>query len=561
MQPAKPKPTFSERLELLLSSLSLRLSLLLFAVIIAAFAVHAYVNVRATSRQGQETAYRCAQRFIDLIKRSTHYGMLLNRKADVDNIIRTVAQAEGVQGVRVYDKQGTIIFSADSTEIGSSVDLQAEACVSCHAGTRPLQSVPVAGRTRVFQHPEVGRVLGLIDPIENAPECYNAACHAHPPEQSVLGVLDVRMSLADVDRRIDAATQEVVIAAIVMALLAGISAAAFIVRVVRKPVKRVIEGAEKVAAGDLDTEIEVESSNEIGQLASAFNDMTRDLREARRELTQWSDRLEIKLKEKTDELSLTQRQVAHMDKMASLGKLAATVAHELNNPLAGILNYAKLVDRTVQETGDALPNRDELTRYLGLIQKEADRSGVIVRNLLTFARPSNIEHALHSLNSILERCVMLVNHHIQISDVELDVSYLEGDDKLVCDAYQLEQAIVALLVNGLEAMPDGGTLRISAEPLGNSIEMTISDTGVGIPEDVLPHIFEPFYSSKDRPEMSGMGLAVVYGIIHHHGGQIAVDSHVGRGTDFRIVLPRKQPWQPAVGDSAASRHDPLTETP
>jgi signal transduction histidine kinase len=110
-------------------------------------------------------------------------------------------------------------------------------------------------------------------------------------------------------------------------------------------------------------------------------------------------------------------------------------------------------------------------------------------------------------------------------------------------------------------MPDGGTLRISAEPLGNSIEMTISDTGVGIPEDVLPHIFEPFYSSKDRPEMSGMGLAVVYGIIHHHGGQIAVDSHVGRGTDFRIVLPRKQPWQPAVGDSAASRHDPLTETP
>jgi two-component system NtrC family sensor kinase len=561
VQPAKPKPTFSERLELLLSSLSLRLSLLLFAVIIAAFAVHAYVNVRATSRQGQETAYRCAQRFIDLIKRSTHYGMLLNRKADVDNIIRTVAQAEGVQGVRVYDKQGTIIFSADSTEIGSSVDLQAEACVSCHAGTRPLQSVPVAGRTRVFQHPEVGRVLGLIDPIENAPECYNAACHAHPPEQSVLGVLDVRMSLADVDRRIDAATQEVVIAAIVMALLAGISAAAFIVRVVRKPVKRVIQGAEKVAAGDLDTEIEVESSNEIGQLASAFNDMTRDLREARRELTQWSDRLEIKLKEKTDELSLTQRQVAHMDKMASLGKLAATVAHELNNPLAGILNYAKLVDRTVQETGDVLPNRDELTRYLGLIQKEADRSGVIVRNLLTFARPSNIERALHSLNSILERCVMLVNHHIEISDVELDVSYLEGDDKLVCDAYQLEQAIVALLVNGLEAMPDGGTLRISAEPLGNSIEMTISDTGVGIPEDVLPHIFEPFYSSKDRPEMSGMGLAVVYGIIHHHGGQIAVDSHVGRGTDFRIVLPRKQPWQPAVGDSAASRHDPLTETP
>jgi two-component system NtrC family sensor kinase len=558
MPRAKPRPTSASRLELLLSSLSLRLSLLLFAVIIAAFAVHAYINVRATSRQGQDTAYRCAQRFIDLIKRSTHYGMLLNRKVDVDNIIRTVAQAEGVQGVRVYDKQGTIIFSADSTEIGTSVDLQAEACVSCHAGTRPLQSVPATRRTRVFERPGAGRILGLIDPIENAPECYNAACHAHPPEQSVLGVLDVRMSLADVDRRIEAATREVVIAAIVMALLAGMSAAAFIMRVVREPVKRLIIGADKVAAGDLDTEISVASSSEIGQLAAAFNDMTRDLRDARAELTQWSDRLELKLKEKTDELSLTQRQVAHMDKMASLGKLAATVAHELNNPLAGILNYAKLVDRTLQESAEPVPDREQLTRYLGLIQKEADRSGVIVRNLLTFARPSSVEHTLHSLNAILERCVMLVNHHIEISDVELEAKYLEGDDQLVCDAYQLEQAIVALLVNGLEAMPNGGSLRLSAEPLGNSIQITISDTGVGIPEDALPHIFEPFYSSKDRPEMSGMGLAVVYGIIHHHGGQIGVESEANQGTTVRIVLPRRQRWRPSIDEDGAS--EPDTET-
>lgn len=559
MQPTTSQPPSSSWFKLLLNSLSLRLSLLLFAVIIAAFAVHAFINVRATSRQGQETAYRCAQRFIDLIKRSTHYGMLLNRKVDVDNIIRTVAQAEGVYGVRVYDKQGTIIFSADSTEIGTSVDLQAEACVSCHEGTRPLQSVPVNRRTRVFERPDAGRILGLIDPIENASECYNAACHAHPPEQSVLGVLDVRMSLADVDRRIQAATREVVIAAIILALLAGISAAAFIIRVVREPVKRLTIGAEKVAAGQLDTEIKVESGNEIGQLATAFNNMTRDLREARKELTQWSDRLEIKLKEKTDELSLTQRQVAHMDKMASLGKLAATVAHELNNPLAGILNYAKLVDRTLDESEEPLQEREQLKRYLGLIQREADRSGVIVRNLLTFARPSNVEHAHHSLNAILERCVMLISHHLKLSNVELEARYLEGDDGLVCDAYQLEQAIVALLVNGLEAMPSGGILRLAAEPLGSSIQIAISDTGMGIPEDALPHIFEPFYSSKDRPEMSGMGLAVVYGIVHHHGGQIGVDSQVNHGTTFRIVLPRKQRWQPSVDQDQAAETEPEAE--
>jgi two-component system NtrC family sensor kinase len=155
--------------------------------------------------------------------------------------------------------------------------------------------------------------------------------------------------------------------------------------------------------------------------------------------------------------------------------------------------------------------------------------------------------------------VMLISHHLKLSNVELEARYLEGDDGLVCDAYQLEQAIVALLVNGLEAMPSGGILRLAAEPLGSSIQIAISDTGMGIPEDALPHIFEPFYSSKDRPEMSGMGLAVVYGIVHHHGGQIGVDSQVNHGTTFRIVLPRKQRWQPSVDQDQAAETEPEAE--
>jgi two-component system NtrC family sensor kinase len=545
------KQQLPNRLKALLSSLSLRLSLLLFAVIITCFSVYTFFNVRSTSRYNEDTVSSYAQRFSDLIQRSTHYGMLLNRKADVHNIIRTIARAEGVEGVHIYDKQGTIIFSADSAEIGTTVDLQAEACVSCHSADMPLQSVPASSRARIFEQPQRGRILGLIDPIENSPECYNASCHAHPPEQSILGVLDVRMSLAEADARMLTARRQIIIAATFMALLAGISSAAFILWMVRRPMNHLIAGARKVAGGDLDTEIGMEGGDEIGQLATEFNKMTRDLRDAQQEVTEWSDRLESKLQEKTAELSLTQRQVAHMDKMASLGKLAATVAHELNNPLAGILNYAKLAGRTIGESASKIAERDELDDYLRLIQKEADRSGVIVRNLLTFARPAGVELALHRLNAIIERSVMLVRHHLEMSDVRLETTLLEGDDQLICDADQLEQAMVALLVNGVEAMPGGGRLELKAEGVGSSIQLTIADCGVGISKDALPHIFEPFYSSKDRPEMSGLGLSVVYGIVHHHWGQIEVDSEIDRGTAFRILLPRRPPWERKAEDGTA----------
>jgi two-component system NtrC family sensor kinase len=341
------------------------------------------------------------------------------------------------------------------------------------------------------------------------------------------------------DAQLAATRREIIVAGILTALAAGLLSAGFIVWVVRRPVKQLTSGVERVAQGDLETEIQVRSRNEIGQLAGAFNEMTRDLNEARRQLTEWSMRLETNLQEKTEELGQTQRQVAHMEKMASLGKLAATVAHELNNPLAGILNYAKLVDRTFRESDVALPDREELDRYITLIQKEANRSGQIVKNLLIFARRSGAEFALHRLNPVLDRAVMLVRHALEMASIQLEMSPLEGDDQLICDADQVEQALVALLINAVEAMPGGGTLGLAAEASGDRVVLTVEDSGVGIPKESLPHIFEPFYTSKNDIEGSGLGLAVVYGIIQRHGGSIEVQSEVEQGTRFRIVLPRR----------------------
>lgn len=525
---------------ILLNSLSTRLFILMFVLIAAAFTTYTIISIRTMSQDSQHIVKVYAERFRDMIQRSTHYSMLLNRKEDVYQIIYNIAQLAGVEDVRIYDKQGVIIYSADAGDIGTSVDLDAEACITCHETGTPLQAVPVDSRTRIFDGPSGYRVMGLIDPIENAPECYNAACHAHSANQSILGVLDVTMSLELMDQRMAVARRRAVIGALVTAMMAGLLAVAFIDRMVRKPVHELIRGAQVVASGNLDTEIEVKSQDELGQLATAFNQMTGDLRDAQHELTEWSNILESKLREKTDELSRTQQQIAHMDKMASLGKLAATVAHELNNPLAGILNYAKLVDRTIQESETDLPEKEELYRHLRLIQKEASRSGEIVRNLLIFARPAGVELALHSLNQILDRSVMLVRHHIEMSGIKLEMTVLLDDDQLVCDADQMEQAIVALLVNAVEAMPNGGTLKIIIDDIDGSINISIADSGVGIQEEALPSIFEPFFTSKEKTDGAGLGLAVVYGIIQRHQAHIEVESTVGVGTMFRIKLPRRQ---------------------
>jgi two-component system NtrC family sensor kinase len=520
--------------------LAARLFLLLAITLAATFGAYTLLSLRTTRAQWEEMVHDHAQQLSDVILSSTRYSMLLNRKEDVHHTIEAVAAAPEVENVRVYDKLGVIISSAQPEEIGRSVDLKAEACVSCHTGPRPLQTVPVAERTRIFSRPGGGRVLGLISPIPNAPDCSTAACHAHPAGQSVLGVLDVTMSLAENDAQLALIERDALAAAIAFAVLAALVSAVFLARVVRRPVRALICGARRVASGDLTGEIQVRRGSEMGELALAFNNMTRDLARARQELTEWSKRLETNLQEKTSELGRTQRQIAHMDKMASLGRLAAMVAHELNNPLAGIVGYSRLVQRTLREGALPETERAELLRYLEAIQKEAARSGDIVRNLVAFARPSGQAFRAQSLAPVIERALMLVGHSLAMAQVKVEAAAFEGDDVVSCDADQVQQALVALLVNAVEAMPSGGTLKIRASGSADSVRIEIQDSGCGIAKEALPHLFEPFFTSKEASGGAGLGLAVVYGIVRRHGGSIEVDSEVGRGTTFRITLPRER---------------------
>ncbi len=518
---------------------SVKLYLLLLAGMLLVFSIHTYMNIKTTSSSLTDYVYASADRASDLIVRSTRYSMLLNRKEDVHQTINTLGSEPGFVGINIYNKVGEIIFSTDSLRVGQKVDLNAEACNICHSSDAPLVSVPAKSRMRVYTSPEQGHILGLINPIRNEPECYNGACHAHSPEQTVLGVLDVKMSLAAVDERVARARNAMIVSSLAMLLLMALIPAVFIYRVISKPIRRLKEGMNTVAAGDLDTRIGLHSHDEIGDLAKAFDKMSADLKTARDELHEWGRTLEQRIASKTDELQQAQSQIIHMEKMASLGKLSASVAHEINNPLFGILTYAKLSLRELESQPLDEGVTASIRKYLSCIREESGRCGDIVKNLLEFARHTGGEFEEHHLNPIVDQTLFLLAHHLDMQQVTVKKELTSGDDTLVCDAKQLQQALIAICINAVEAMPDGGSLTVRTAGDDDSTRVEIIDTGVGIEEDVLPRIFEPFFSTKEAESGMGLGLAVAYGIVQRHQGRIEVQSKPDKGTRVAITLPRK----------------------
>ena len=527
-------------------SASARLLAPLLLTIVVVFSIYAFLSFRAISQEWNESVYSYARKFGELVKRATNHGMLVNRNDDVQYVVQLVASSPGVEALNIYNKQGVVAFSHDPSKVGQQVDLQAEACVVCHDKTAPLKAVNTEKRTRVYRNSAGRRVFGVIEPIENEPRCARSGCHAPVTEQSILGIMDVQMSLEPLDLALADARRRSLWLTIAVMLMVSAGTIAFVYRIVRRPVMKLVEGTQRIAQGDLDTRIDVTSRDELGVLASAFNGMTQDLHKAREEANQWSQRLEQKVVEKTAELGRIQRQVLLMEKMASLGKLAATVAHELNNPLGGILNYAKLVERVVRDEKLDEAGKREVQRYLAAIQQESRRSGDIVRNLLLFARPSQASFAPVRLSQIIERSLLLIQHRMAMASIACEYQPTEQNDLLTCDPDQIQQVLVALLMNAIEAMEDGGTLRLAVTPTASTIELVVADTGVGIPEDAIGHIFEPFFSTKDKESGVGLGLAVVYGIVQGHHGTIDVTSQPGKGATFTVRLPRspKPPESP-----------------
>jgi two-component system NtrC family sensor kinase len=461
-----------------------------------------------------------AQQLSETVKSSTRYDMLLNQRSSVHEIINTIGRQEAIDRVRVYNKDGEIIYSSDSTDIGHLVDMQAEACYACHAEDRPLESLPISSRTRTFSVDEDSRLLGIINPIYNDASCWQSSCHAHAEDQKVLGVLDLTLPLDEVDRQRRAGTVMVVALAIVVMVAISLIIFYLARRFVLRPVELLVEATQRVAAGDLSTSVPVRSQDEVGQLAESFNEMTHRLAEA-------------------------QRHIFRSSKLASVGRLAAGVAHELNNPLTGVLTYGSFLLNQTQDP--------ELKKDLEVVVRETKRCRDIVAGLLDFSRQTPSAPRWTDINEVIHVASGMVRHHFALQKTRLVLDLQQDLPPVNIDPSQMQQVLVNLLVNAADAMPkEGGSVTVTTTPgvpppgrPGPAVQLEVSDTGQGIPEEHLDKIFDPFFTTKGT-EGTGLGLAIVWGIIEEHGGDIQVATEPGKGTRFTIRLPARERVPPVA---------------
>jgi signal transduction histidine kinase len=323
--------------------------------------------------------------------------------------------------------------------------------------------------------------------------------------------------------------------------LVGIAVSGFIGTLLARPIKELEKLAHRVALGERDLTMEVKATDEVGDLADAFNLMTRALTRQEAEIGLLHRGLELKVQERTAQLSENNRlllqaqtDLARAEKLADLGIVAAGVAHEINTPLAIIRGNTEVLEMCLPSDH---ANREEVE----IISLQTERMAKIVGNLLVFARQKSLDKGLFPIHELLDDIVGQIGRQADMKAIQVVREYAPDLDQVCGDQDQLRQVFVNLLLNAAQAMPKGGTLRLATRSSGpgNGCEVVISDTGEGIQPEHLKNIFTPFFTTKGSG--TGLGLSVSYGIVKDHGGEIGVQSSPGEGTSFRVLLPAQDP--------------------
>lgn len=535
-------------------TLKFKIGFYLAVTLSAAMALFSYLVISHERELLLQEAVSHATYISAVVTKSTRYAMLQNQPDYVLKIIQDVSKQEHIAKVRLLSKEGRIIHSTFMPEIGQIVDRKADGCILCHQGEKPLEQLARSERSRIYTTPEGRRVLGSMEVIRNERSCYSAACHQHSKAQSVLGVLDIVYSLDDIDRTLRKSTITIAASSLAFVLLVSAFVALFVHRMVYVPLSDLEGGAKRLSSGNLEQLIPVRSPDEFGQLAASFNAMTTALRNSRLELQEWGRTLEQKVAKRTLELRAAEAETARGEKLASVGLLAAGIAHELNNPLTGILTFSSLLRQGVP---DGSPDAEDLD----LVIRETRRCATIIKRLLDFARERTPEKKFTDVNRLVVETARIIERPANLRDIEIAMDLEPGLPPVWADADQITQVIMNMLVNAQHAIEEKGSITVRSRralkmpvPGGGGepvpmVELSFIDTGCGIPEKNLKRIFDPFFTSKEVGKGTGLGLSVSHGIVSAHGGTIEVESRAGEGTTFRILLPQERPPERAQGAS------------
>jgi len=513
-------------------------------LIVAISTISGYLNFRTQKNQLVDTMILGADQLSRSITSATWHAMLDDDRKAAYQIMQLIADKEGVDRIRMFNREGRLVFSTDPGEqpnasLRSSSD---EVCASCH-GRQPIAARPLqASRVRYATAPDGVKTISMVTPIYNEPSCSNASCHAHRASTKVLGVVDVALRLDPVQQQ----TRDITLQTIGWTLLEVGIGAAFVIlftrRFVATPIRQLIQGTKDVSAMELDQHIEItRRSQELDELVDSFNRMRERLKLAVAELNEMQQTLESKVEERTEQLQAAQRKLIQSDRLASLGQLAASVAHEINNPVSGVLNLSMLLERLMAAGQFPAGREAEFRKYLGLISAETARVGRIVSDLLAFSRRSKPQRAPADLNKLVRTTLGLADHKLKMINAEIVLDLQENLPPVECDSSQIQQVILNLILNGAQAMQarGGGKLTIRTAAHADEVELHVSDTGEGIAPENLSKIFDPFFTTKADGKGVGLGLAVLYGIVKAHDGEVEVASKRNEGTTFTVTLPLK----------------------
>ncbi len=446
-------------------------------------------------------------------------GILLNRNYEiVDKVKELVFKGEKYKGAEI----GTATIFQNDLRISTNVkNRNGERAVGTRISLEVKEAVLVKGK------PWIARAFVVNDWYITAYE------PIFSPDDTIIGILYVGM----LEKPYLDTTNRVMLA---FSLLAGLFVLFLLVMLyfstgrIINPLQQMVVATREIARGDLSHKVEVHARDEIGRLADSFNRMTDNLKEANEKLIDWTRTLEKRVEERTSELREMQAHLVQSEKLASLGKLAAGIAHEINNPLGGILIYSHLI---LEDTPKDTPQHENLKK----IVKETTRCKDIVKGLLEFARPKEPKMVLSDISEVVERALAIIERQALFQNITIRKDYAPLP-KVVADASQLQQVFMNIILNAAEAMAGCGTLTIRtvSDEAAGLLRVEFTDTGHGIKPEDRKRLFEPFFTTKEVGQGTGLGLAISYSIIQKHGGNIQVRSEPGKGATFTILLPLKQ---------------------
>lgn len=515
----------------LIYSLTGKLILTIGAMMIVGSTIFWFILISYEQKEYLNNAIKRGASFGNLIISSTEYGMMTFQQPMIQHTLENIGETEGVYYIRIINTGGRVVYSSKKENIGIILDKSSQACKSCHLGP----GLPASKESWSLKKAPKGYwILNMIQPIYNKPVCSTAACHVHLKEQKILGLVESDLSLEYVESRIKRREIVLIIYVLSILIISAVVLGIILWNIISKPIQILRKGMKRVAAGELDYTVNIDTKDELGELANVFNNMTSELSKTKKELVDWGQTLEKKVEEKTEEIKETHAQLAHSAKLASLGRMAAGVAHELNSPLTGIITFGYLLLKR-------FPEGSRESKDIKVIIEQADRCSNIIKGLLRFARADTVDKELVNINDVLKSSLNLVSHKADFFNINIVMDLDKSLGLVKANPSQLQQVFLNMIVNAVDAMAGKGNLLVCTRKVIENdkpfAEIKFTDTGCGISQENIEKIFEPFFTQKPAGKGIGLGLSISHGIINEHGGKILIKSKVGEGTSFYIRLP------------------------